>query len=236
MREISVEKIRSALVTLVIKGPRSRLWTLATSALALILAGVLLVATRSTSKPHIAIPPDVARLDPATLRKQVITVDAKVRSLTERRDRLFPSGPAILVDSATNQITLLQGGKVVAQDKCSTGSGLALTDASGKRTWTFETPRGHFAALSKVTNPVWVRPDWAFVEEGTAIPRDRASRAVSNVLGDYAIAFGDGYFIHGTLYTRMLGSNVTHGCVRVDDETLEKLYRAARHGTPIWIY
>jgi L,D-transpeptidase YbiS len=211
-------------------------WVLGASALVLMLVGLLLMAIRPAPGSHTAIPPDVARLDLKTLRKQVGTLDAKVRNLSERRDRLFPPGPAILVDSAQNQVSLLQGGKVIAQDKCSTGSGLALTETNGKRTWTFETPRGHFPALSKVTNPVWVRPDWAFVEEGAAIPKDRASRAVPNVLGDYAIAFGDGYFIHGTLYTRMLGTNVTHGCVRVDDEILEKLYRTARYGTPIWIY
>jgi L,D-transpeptidase ErfK/SrfK len=213
-----------------------RLSILGASALALILVGLLLMATRPAPGSHTAIPPDVAKLDLRTVRKQVGSLDSKVRNLSERRDRLFPPGPAILVDSAQNQISLLEGGKVIAQDKCSTGSGLALTETSGKRTWTFETPRGYFPALSKVTNPVWVRPDWAFVEEGAAIPKDRASRAVSNVLGDYAIAFGDGYFIHGTLYTRMLGTNVTHGCIRVDDDTLEKLYRTARHGTPIWIY
>jgi lipoprotein-anchoring transpeptidase ErfK/SrfK len=34
----------------------------------------------------------------------------------------------------------------------------------------------------------------------------------------------------------MLGSSVTHGCIRVDDESLKKIYQTAQHGTPIWIY
>jgi lipoprotein-anchoring transpeptidase ErfK/SrfK len=159
-----------------------------------------------------------------------------IRKLEEKENRLFPTGPVVLIDTAANQIYLVQDSRVLVEDKCSTGSGLELTETNGKRTWTFETPRGSFRALSKVTNPVWYRPDWAFIEEGEPIPKNPANRAVADVLGDYAIAFGNGYFIHGTLYTRMLGSSVTHGCVRVDDESLERIYRAARPGTPIWIF
>jgi lipoprotein-anchoring transpeptidase ErfK/SrfK len=128
------------------------------------------------------------------------------------------------------------GERVVAEGTCSSGNGMELADGTGKRSWTFDTPRGYFRVLSKVTNPVWVRPDWSYIEEGEPIPKDRSKRAEPNVLGDYAIAFGNGYFIHGTLYTRLLGANVTHGCIRVDDITLKKLYAAAQPGTPIWIY
>ena len=170
------------------------------------------------------------------LNKQLALAQTRVQKLEEKIQRLFPTGEAILVDTAANQISMVRGPQVMAQAKCSTGSGLELKDTAGNRAWTFETPRGHFRVLSKVSNPVWYRPDWAFIEEGTPIPKDRASRAVADVLGDYALAFGDGYFIHGTLYTRMLGTSVTHGCIRVDDKTLEKIYRTAQSGTPIWIY
>lgn len=175
-------------------------------------------------------------LDLQALRTQAKSLEDRVRRLEQRQGRLFPGGPAILVDSAENQISLVRGANVVVQGRCSTGSGLELADPSGKRSWTFETPRGHFRVLSKVANPVWTRPDWAFIEEGEPIPKDRASRAVPYVLGDYAIAFGDGYFIHGTLYTRLLGSSVTHGCIRVDDDILQQIYKSAQPGMPIWIY
>jgi hypothetical protein len=141
----------------------------------------------------------IAGLDLKDLRKQVDLLEGRVQKLVDRRNRLFPPGPAILVDTAANQIYMVQGSKVLVQDKCSTGSGLELTDAGGHRTWTFDTPRGYFRVLSKTSNPVWYRPDWAFIEEGTPIPRDPASRAMPDVLGAYAIAFGDGYFLHGTL-------------------------------------
>src|SRR5215468_4154067 len=42
------------------------------------------------------------------------------------------------------------------------GSGKTLR-ASG-RTWTFNTPRGVHVIRSKEENPIWVRPDWSYVE------------------------------------------------------------------------
>lgn len=223
-------------------GPRRR----RVAARVLAVAGALMIVavaavawmagSRSADPPSQPIPLEIAKMDMDDLHKQASLLEERLQKLEEKEDRLFPAGPVVLVDTAANQIYLVEGSRVLVKDKCSTGSGLELTDTSGKRTWTFETPRGYFRALSKVTNPVWYRPDWAFIEEGEPIPKDRASRAVADVLGDYAIAFGDGYFIHGTLYTRMLGSSVTHGCVRVDDESLKKIYQAAQPGTPIWIF
>jgi L,D-transpeptidase ErfK/SrfK len=177
-----------------------------------------------------------ARGDLNTLRNQVRALEVKVRRLEATQSHLYPGGPVILVDTSQSRITLMLGSRVVVQGTCSTGNGMELADAAGKRSWTFDTPRGYFRVVSKVANPVWFRPDWSFIEEGEPIPKDSSRRAMANVLGDYAIAFGNGFYIHGTLYTRLLGANVTHGCIRVDDNTLKKLYQAAQPGTPIWIY
>lgn len=207
------------------------------SILLLLLAGFAwLYLQRTDDIPNPQIPSEIASMDLKSTRKLAADLTSQIKKLEEKQSRLFPSGPVIMVDSAANRIYLIKGSSIAAQDKCSTGSGLELTDTNGKRTWTFDTPRGYFRALSKVTNPVWYRPDWAFIEEGEPIPKDRESRAVADVLGDYAIAFGDGYFIHGTLYTRMLGTSVTHGCIRVDDDTLKKIYETAQPGTPIYIF
>jgi len=174
--------------------------------------------------------------DLKALRNQARILEAKVRKLESARNRLYPGGPVILVDTSQSRISLMLGEKVIVQGTCSSGHGMELNDATGQRSWTFDTPRGFFRVLSKVANPVWYRPDWSYIEEGEPIPKDRSQRATANVLGDYAIGFGDGFFIHGTLYTRLLGSNVTHGCIRVDDKVLKQIYNAARPGMPIWIY
>jgi L,D-transpeptidase ErfK/SrfK len=170
------------------------------------------------------------------LRGQMRSLENRVRKLETATNRAYPGGPVIMVDTSQSKIRLMLGDKVIAEGTCSTGNGMELADSTGKRSWTFDTPRGYFRVLSKVENPVWYRPDWSFIEEGEPIPKDRSKRAEANVLGDYALAFGNGYFIHGTLYTRLLGANVTHGCIRVDDVMLKKLYAAAHAGTPIWIY
>ncbi len=180
--------------------------------------------------------PATAQADANSLRVQVRALEKKVRKLEVASSRLYPGGPVILVDTSKSRIRLMLGDQVIAEGTCSTGNGMELSDSAGKRSWTFDTPRGYFRVLSKVANPVWYRPDWSYIEEGEPIPKDRSKRAEANVLGDYAIAFGNGFFIHGTLYTRLLGANVTHGCIRVDDATLKKLYAAANPGTPIWIY
>ena len=173
---------------------------------------------------------------PDTLQGQARALENKVRRLEASRNRLYPGGPVILVDTANSRLSLVAGSKLIAEGTCSTGNGMELSDGTGKRSWTFDTPRGYFRVLGKVANPVWYRPDWSYIEEGEPIPKDRSKRAEANVLGDYALAFGNGFFIHGTLYTRLLGTNVTHGCIRIDDELLKKVYETAQPGTPIWIY
>ncbi len=102
--------------------------------------------------------------------------------------------------------------------------------------WVFDTPRGQFTIQSKLVNPVWVKPDWAFLEEGQAVPVDPLERLEPGTLGDYALGFGQGYFIHGTLYPRLLGQNVTHGCIRLNDEDLRAVFKLTDIGTPVLIF
>ena len=56
------------------------------------------------------------------------------------------------------------------------------------------------------------------------------------MMGDYALGLGRGYFIHGTMYKRLLGRNVSHGCVRLGDEDLKLLYTSIPIGTRVIIY
>lgn len=147
-----------------------------------------------------------------------------------------PRGVFILIDSGANRLILRRGEDVLRHAVVSCGSGSILDEPGGKRRWIFDTPRGEFAVKSKVVDPDWVKPDWAFIEEGKEPPKNWKERVEPGVLGEYALGFGNGYFIHGTLYTRLLGRNVTHGCIRVGDEDLEAVFRAAQVGTKIYIY
>lgn len=157
-------------------------------------------------------------------------------ALQRKIERMAPRGMYIVIDSGKNILYLKKGTNIHLQAVISCGSGNFLQEPNGKRRWVFDTPRGVFSVTSKLKDPSWIKPDWAFIEEAKAIPVDPQDRLEEGVLGDYALGFGDGYFIHGTLYTRLLGRNVTHGCIRVGDEDLKKLFMEVSIGTFIFIY
>jgi len=174
-------------------------------------------------------PEKKASLDPARLRREIAQLEKRLASLR-------PKGIYILIDSGANRLLLKKGDSVLREAVVSCGSGSILEEPGGKRRWIFDTPRGEFTVKSKIVDPAWVKPDWAFIEEGKKPPRDWRERIEPGVLGDYALGFGNGYFIHGTLYSRLLGRNVTHGCIRVGDEDLEVVFRHTQIGTKIYIY
>ncbi|HPF70328.1 MAG TPA: L,D-transpeptidase family protein [Candidatus Krumholzibacteria bacterium] len=155
------------------------------------------------------------------------------RALADR----VPKGPYIVIDQARNRLEVRRGGEVVIEAVCSSGSGMVLREEGGQgRQWVFDTPRGQYAVKSKLKNPVWRKPDWAFIEEGVEPPADPGDRIEYGALGEYALYFGNGYMIHGTLYERLLGRSVTHGCIRLGRDNLAAVYRLCPVGTPIYIF
>jgi hypothetical protein len=171
-----------------------------------------------------------------TIKQSMTTLKLRNQYLKYRIQSLFPDGIYIVVDSGSNRLFLKRGNKVIREAVISCGSGNILKDPNGKRQWVFDTPRGMFTVQKKFTSPVWTKPDWAFIEDGEKIPTSWKDRVEERVLGNYALGFGNGYFIHGTLYTRLLGRNVTHGCIRVRDEDLITVFKAAEIGTKIFIF
>jgi len=161
---------------------------------------------------------------------------ARNSALRQRLKNLTPDEIYIVIDTGRNRLYLKRGNGQIREAVISAGSGSILKDPAGKRQWIFDTPRGEYHVQTKYRAPAWTKPDWAFIEEGEAIPKDPRKRVEEGVLGDYALGFGNGYFIHGTLYTRLLGRNVTHGCIRVGDSDLKTVYSAAGVGTGIYIF
>ena len=199
------------------------------------LIGLLLVTLVQSSGIPVSdastVPPTA--IDPAQLH----TLQVRYKTLAKQLIQLMPAQPYILVDTARNHLYIKRGDRVMLDALASTGSGTILDKpGDSKGQWIFDTPRGEFTVQSRLTNPVWVKPDWAFIEEGLEVPKSQADRLEPGVLGEYALGFGKGYFIHGTLYTRLLGKNVTHGCIRLNDDDLKSVYRLAKVGTPIVIF
>ncbi len=168
--------------------------------------------------------------------KTAAELERRNKALRGQLGMYGPFGLYIVVDTAANRLYLKNGAGVMREAVVSCGSGDVLDEPGGTRRWTFDTPRGGFAVQSKLVNPTWIKPDWAFIEEGEKPPSEYNSRIDNDSLGDYALGFGDGYFIHGTLYSRLLGRNVTHGCVRVGDTDLKYLFESVGTGTRIFIY
>jgi L,D-transpeptidase YbiS len=182
----------------------------------------------------LAVPPGAegGATTPAHLRQ----LQAEHKKLRASLARKAPRGTYIVIDQANNRLYLKRGDEVLLDAKCSAGSGMILREGENGRSWVFDTPRGAFRVLTKIEDPVWKKPDWAFIEEGKPIPKDPGERFEYGMLGEYALYFGDGYMIHGTLYERLLGRSVTHGCIRLGREDLRQVWRTAPVGTPIYIF
>ncbi len=87
---------------------------------------------------------------------------------------------------------------------------------------------------------------WAF-EPGLEImyddkvfvpPLTTNQRRVPEALGPFKLDTGEGYLIHGThpYNEDSIGDAVSHGCVRMDNFDLERLYYMVDPGTPVFIF
>src|SRR3954467_47643 len=67
-------------------------------------------------------------------------------------------------------------------------------------------------------------------------PYGTSARRYMGTLGTRRLDLGDGYGIHGTDEPESIGHSVSHGCVRMRNEDVEKLYPMVAVGTPVYIY
>ncbi len=97
-----------------------------------------------------------------------------------------------------------------------------------------ETPAGLYKIQNKAINPAWHVPDsdWAGKLAGTVIP----GGAPNNPLKARWLGVYDGVGVHGTDARGSIGSNASHGCIRMLIEDVEALYDQVPIGTPIYIH
>lgn len=106
----------------------------------------------------------------------------------------------------------------------------------GRMDWT--TPLGVTKVIQKTIDPSW-RPPKSIkkehAEEGEILP-DVVPPGPDNPLGRYAMRLGvPGYLIHSTNKPFGVGMRVTHGCVRMYPEDIEKLFPTVKLGTAVHI-
>jgi len=178
----------------------------------------------------------VLTVSPGNAQTYISKVEKEKAALDKKLDAYIPKQPYMIINTSGNRFRLAKYKDTIREGMCSTGS-YTLLKGGDKQEWIFATPRGMYKIKGKTTSPVWIKPDWAFIEEGMPVPaKDDPSRYEYGVLGDYALSLGSGYMIHGTIWKRFLGMPVTHGCVRLGDADLDVVYANLEIGSKVYIF
>lgn len=96
----------------------------------------------------------------------------------------------IVVSIEDHRLWYRMGDSVLFATAVATGSGRILEKSGGDTHWRFETPRGRLVVESKETDPVWVAPDWHYVEEA-----QRRGLGVVRLSRRQRLPVGDGSFL-----------------------------------------
>ncbi|MBK5273981.1 MAG: L,D-transpeptidase family protein [Desulfuromonadales bacterium] len=233
------------------------------------------------------------RLDILDSARWNVAVSEKMLRDSERRPEPPHNRPYLVISIVERRLWYKQGGEVLLTTRVATGSGKTLVKEMGASVWKFETPRGRLAVMSKEEKPLWVPPDWYYVEQarkrklglvhlergqslsaadgsiikvaGTDVVREHpdgrqsilkasdghdiivdgkvlvpplgtSQRRFEGVLGTHRLNIGNGYGMHGTNRPETIGRAVSHGCVRLLNEDIAKLYEMVPIGTPVYIY
>jgi L,D-transpeptidase catalytic domain len=233
------------------------------------------------------------RLDILDSARWTVSVSEQMLRESEQRPEPPHNRPYLVISIVDRRLWYKEGGTVLLTTRVATGSGKTLVKESGSSVWKFDTPRGRLTVQSKEEKPLWVPPDWYYIEKarkrklgltylergqslsaadgsiikvtGTDVvqeypdgrqnilqasdghdiivegkvlvpPLGTNQRRFEGVLGTYRLNLGNGYAIHGTNRPETVGRAVSHGCVRLLNKDIAKLYGMVQVGTPVYIY
>jgi len=136
---------------------------------------------------------------------------------------LLPPGPrkGIVIDLAGQRLYYFPpDGKTVEAYPIGAGAEAGMT------------PRGTTKVTGKVVKPAWYVPK-SIRKERPELPA-MVPPGPDNPLGEYAFRLGwPSYLIHGTNKPYGIGRNVSHGCIHLYPEDIEKLFHEVPIGTPV---
>lgn len=145
------------------------------------------------------------------------------RTITLPKAFLLPDGPrqGIVIDLAAQRLYYFpEDGKTVETFPIGTGDQAGMT------------PTGATRVVAKTPHPAWYPPK-SIRDVRPELPA-MVPPGPDNPLGDYALRLGwPSYLIHGTNKPYGVGRNVSHGCIRLYPEDIEKLFREVKTGTPV---
>jgi len=172
-----------------------------------ILAGVALVVSAATgvflySTLQVRYQRDISRivfnrnwdLLDQVRRDAGVTADSLRRAMAEASPGPDADRPYIVVSIADRRLWYKLGDTVFYTTRVAVGSGKTLVKQDGRDEYKFDTPRGRLTVQSKDAGPVWVPPDWHFLEiankKGLGVVMLKRGQKVP--IGDSAVITVDG--------------------------------------------
>lgn len=124
-----------------------------------------------------------------------------------------PSSRIAVVSLVDRKLAVTENGKVIAIFQVAVGAAASPS------------PTGEFRIVNRVSNPTYYHP-------GTVIPSGK-----DNPVGTRWIGLSQkGYGIHGTNVPRSIGRAASHGCIRLRNRDIERLFTMLRVGDAVEIH
>ena len=118
----------------------------------------------------------------------------------------------VLVSLVDRKLAVIEDGVVIATFEVAVGADMSPS------------PTGEFKVVSRVQNPTYYHP-------GVVIPSGK-----NNPLGTRWLGLSEkGYGIHGTNAPGSIGRAASHGCIRLRNRDIEKLFTLVRVGDTVKI-
>ena len=211
--------------------------------LAILIVGILFLGYMvffgipALQESTLVLPGMTTQVDADEVGTSKASLEKEISKLKDKLDKFTPTEAYIIINTNDNHFYLYKNKQLIRDGLCSSGKNEKLVLSDSPKEYVFHTPLGVRKVLTKQKNPVWAKPNWAFIEDGMPIPPPGdPSRFESGTLGAYKLTLGDGYMIHGTIYKRFMGLSVTHGCVRLGDDDLEVVFNTLAIGSKVYIY
>lgn len=159
----------------------------------------------------------LARRTPQKTAKQLVAVFALAAAMpcwaqSFAPVNIAPRNRVVLVSLVDRKLAVIDNGVTVATFQVAVGADVSPS------------PTGEFTIVSRVANPT-------YYHRGTVIPTGK-----DNPVGTRWIVLNiKGYGIHGTNAPRSIGRAASHGCIRLRNRDMERLFTMLRLGDAVQI-
>jgi lipoprotein-anchoring transpeptidase ErfK/SrfK len=134
------------------------------------------------------------------------TAQAPSPVVSKQRDRI------VLVSLVDRKLAVIDNGIMIAEFQVAVGADVSPS------------PTGEFKVVSRVSNPTYYKP-------GNVVPPGK-----DNPVGTRWVGLSlKGYGIHGTNAPRSIGRAASHGCIRLRNRDMERLFTMLRTGDVVQI-